>query len=398
MNSLQNHTPKQHSKAPPLSVGNGAFVRADAPLGIVTKTQVTLATQGFQRVGDFALQDTSAELLPKERVCGCCRRRIDKTKPRQVKYNNERKKAHWANVQRCGSVWICPVCAKQVTEGRRAELAVGIERWKKEHSGSVQLLTLTFSHHLGERLSVLLQCLRKATKLFLETTRVKDLMKSAGVKYKIKSLEVTYGENGWHPHHHFLLLGTQGMDLSAVRDELAGLWIKACQRAGLKSPNMQHGLDVRNGDYANKYVAKWGLDYEMTKGHTKKAKNGYTPFDILNLAHHGAMIGDRTAKSLWQEWGVAIKGQRQLVWGRGLKKLLGVDEKSDEELALETEKQGELVAEVPDFLFMLIEVYKKRAEFLRCIEQDIEQGLLGAGSAEYLLMELCQRFQQEPPE
>lgn len=387
-----------HPKAPPPIVGGGVFVRADAPLGIVTKSHVTLENKGFVKVDDFELQDTSAQLLPKERVCGCCRRRIDKTKPREVKYNAERKKAHWANVQRCGSVWICPVCAKQITEGRRAELATGIERWKKEHGGSVQLLTLTFSHHLGERLSGLLGGLQKATKAFWETTKVQNLMKSAGVKYKIKSLEVTYGENGWHPHHHFLLLGGAGMDLSAVRDELATLWIKACQRAGLKSPNMRHGLDVRNGDYANKYVAKWGLDYEMTKGHTKKAKHGFTPFDILRLAHQGGMIGERSAQSLWQEWGVAIKGQRQLVWGRGLKNLLGVDEKSDEELALETEKQGQLVTQVPDFLFSLLEIYRKRAVFLRCIEQDILADQLGCGTAEMLLAELCQQFMQAPPE
>ena len=66
-------------------------------------------------------------------------KRIDKTKLREIKYNEERKKAHWSNVQRCGSIWICPVCAKQITEKRREELKNGIDRWKTNHNGAVFL-------------------------------------------------------------------------------------------------------------------------------------------------------------------------------------------------------------------------------------------------------------------
>ncbi|MFJ1306709.1 rolling circle replication protein, Rep63 protein, partial [Acinetobacter baumannii] len=103
------------------------------------------------------LQDQSAKLLPKERVCNCLKKRIDKTKQREVKYNENRKKAHYANVQRCGSIWSCPVCAKQITEKRREELKKGLETWKNVHRGSVMLLTLTFSHSQSESLKSLLE-------------------------------------------------------------------------------------------------------------------------------------------------------------------------------------------------------------------------------------------------
>ena len=33
---------------------------------------------------------------------------------------------------------------------------------------------------------------------------------------------------------------------------------------------MQHGLDLRNGYYAEQYVSKWGIEDEVTKGHTKR--------------------------------------------------------------------------------------------------------------------------------
>ena len=199
--------------------------------------------QGLQRVHNFLLQDQSAKLLPKERVCHCLKKRIDKTKLREVKYNEDRKKAHWSNVQRCASLWVCPVCAKQISEKRREELKKGLDTWKTVHSGSALLLTLTFSHSQSQPLKVLLMGLRAAMKRFYETTRVQALFKKLFVQYKIKGLEVTYGQNGWHPHHHILLLTKyQILDFKKYRNELAELWIKACVKSGLNAPSMTHGL------------------------------------------------------------------------------------------------------------------------------------------------------------
>lgn len=361
-------------------------------LGIFTKTHVILTSKGVQRSHDFLLQDQSAKLLPKERVCNCLKKRIDKNKNREVKYNEVREKAHWSNVQRCGSVWTCPVCAKQITEKRRDELKRGIETWKNVHSGDVLLMTLTFSHSAKERLITLLERQRKALKIFHETTKVQALLKSIGVKYKIKALEMTYGQNGWHPHNHFLLLIEKPLEeFSTVRDELAALWIKACTKAGLSAPSMTHGLDIRDGTYANQYVAKWGLDYEMAKGHTKKGRNGgYTPFDLLQYSMLDATVNDRTAKDLFQEYGIATKGKRQLEWGRGLKKLLGIDEKTDEELAQETEQNAITMTQVEDFIFSVLCHYQQRHVYLKCLENDWKDGSFGNGSAEQLLIELLE--------
>ena len=58
----------------------------------------------------------------------------------------------------------------------------------------------------------------------------------------------------------------------------AELWIKSCVRAGLNAPSMTHGLDLRDGTYADQYVSKWGIESELTKGHVKKGRNGgFTP-------------------------------------------------------------------------------------------------------------------------
>lgn len=365
---------------------------AEGRLGIFTKTHVTVTPQGLQRVHEFLLQDQSAKLLPKERVCNCLKKRIDKSKDREVKYNELRKKAHWANVQRCGSVWTCPVCAKQITEKRREELKKGIERWKNAHFGGVLLLTLTFSHSVKESLSSLLERQRKALKIFNETTKVQALLKSIGVQYKIKALEMTYGQNGWHPHNHILLLTqNQVENFKDYISDLSALWIKACTKAGLTAPSMTHGLDIRDGNYANQYVAKWGLDYELAKGHVKKGRNGgLTPFDLLQYSMLDISINDRSVKSLWQEFGVASKGKRQLEWGRGLKKLLDIDEKSDEELAEETEQNAILLTTVNSYYFSLLCTYQLRHVYIQCLQRDYENGCFGSGEAERLLIELIQ--------
>ena len=142
-----------------------------------------------------------------------------------------------------------------------------------------------------------------------------------GVKYKINGLEVTFGENGWHPHRHILLLTDHdNPDFDTYRDILADLWIKACVNSGLNAPSMQHGLDIRDGTYAQQYVSKWGLENELTKGHIKKGRNGsMTPFDLLQLSFDDVEVFGKKPSKLWQEFGIAIKGSRQLEWGRGLK-------------------------------------------------------------------------------
>lgn len=361
-------------------------------LGIFTKSHVILATQGVQKIHEFILQDQSAKLLPRERVCNCLKKRIDKTKEREVKYNENRKKAHWANVQRCGSVWTCPVCAKQITEKRRSELEKGLNQWKTVHSGSVLLLTLTFSHSINESLSSLLAGQKRAYKRFCENTRVVNLMLLMGVQHKVKGFEVTYGRNGWHPHNHILLLTENAVeDFKQYQAELAQIWINCCTKSGLNAPSMEHGLDIRDGNYAQKYVSKWGLEHELTKGHVKKGRNGgFTPFDLLMYSMVDADLNGRTMASLWQEFAISTKGARQLVWSRGLKNLLEIEEKTDEELAEETEQEAITLRSVDDFAFRLLCNYQQRHTFLKCLERDWENGCFGNGEAEKLLITIVE--------
>ena len=74
----------------------------------------------------------------------------------------------------------------------------------------------------------------------------------------------------------------------------------------------------------------------MTKGHVKSGRNGNaTAWDLLKMS---MLEGGEQSGKLFQEFAICFKGSRQLDWSRGLKAMFSIDNKTDEELAEETEK------------------------------------------------------------
>ena len=159
---------------------------------------------------------------------------------------------------------------------------------------------------------------------------------------------------------------------------------------------MTHGLDLRDGTYAQEYVSKWGLESELTKGHIKKGRGeSLTPFDLLQLSFEDQEVFGKKPSKLWQEFGIAIKGSRQLEWGRGLKKFLEIEEKTDEELAEETEQTAISLRTVDDYIFSLLCHYQKRHTFLECLERDYENGCFGCGETEKLLIHILEKHMKQ---
>jgi len=264
--------------------------------------------------------------------------------------------ARLAGVATCGSVWHCPICAAKITEARRKELDLAVTAWVK-HGGKVELLTLTFPHEADMPLGELLAKFGKALQSFKNSKGYKRITASAGRAGNIRSLETTWGENGWHPHVHELVFLSGDVSDEDV-DALSGLWAKALIKVKLASnadlSNMlaQAGkgargcvaLTLQDGKYAAEYIAKfghdsaWGASSEMTKPHSKLGKAGefggtdhYTPFQLLAWAESG----DERAAALFREFAAAFTGKRMLSWSPKLRLLLTgcENELSDDELA-----------------------------------------------------------------
>jgi hypothetical protein len=121
-------------------------------------------------------------------------------------------------------------------------------------------------------------------------------------------------------------------------------WAARCVAAGLGEPSYAHGLKLDDGSKAAKYVSKWGLEDEMTKGHTKKALHGETPFDFLRS--YLADKTDKQAAALFIEFAQTFEGKRQLHWSKGLKKRYAVTEKTDDQLSTEQDDIARLLGTI----------------------------------------------------
>ena len=364
------------------------------PLGTITKLHVMPTGQGIDqnsynsvinRIEKYADQHLACSALSEtvvrtkksgeeylayvHRVNYCLKRRISKDKDVGIRYNEKRQKAHYDNLQRCGSVWTCPICAAQITEGRRSEAKTGFKNWR-DKGGFIVMATFTNRHHRGDNLDDLLQGQKKAFKKFWEKTKVNTMLKGLGYKGRIVATEVTYGVNGWHPHYHVVLFFDHEINANGLQTFLGLEWQDACKKAGMKIPSLENGVQVQDGAYAEKYISKWGLEEEITKGHVKKGREGsLTPFDLLRQSENNPHYG-----KLFRQYADAFKGKHQLFWSKGLKDMLGIGHVTDEELATETEKDSVLIDEVASMLWDLVVRHKKRAQLLHAYELDHQDG------------------------
>lgn len=317
-----------------------------APLGTNAKYDANPMASRVQR---FALQSVARSIIFDSRTAKCLRIRAYNSNV-EVWKSCEFGTAQYAGLQTCGSVWACPVCAAKIAERRRVEVLAAMTAHKAA-GGCVNLLTLTTPHQRKDNLVDLLAMQAKAIKAFWTDRSVRAVFAEMGVVGQIRALEVTHGRksehnNGWHPHYHVLQFGGVGVDLArfdeaqmkdwAVRLYLR--WAACCVKAGLGEPSFKHGLKLHDGSKAAAYAAKWGLEDEMTKGHTKKAIHGETPFDFLRA--YLADKNDKQAAALFKEFAQTFKGKRQLHWSKGLKSRYAIEETTDEELSIKIEERA----------------------------------------------------------
>ena len=343
------------------------------PLGINTDNSAIRTQQGFQAIKErFKLLDSARKILDGERTQHCFYNRVDKNDGVGVTFNKFRNKANYTNVMRCANAWGCPVCAAIISEHRKCEVKEAMDWWKKQ-GGSVLLLTLTVPHYSDTDIKQLKKDLKKAYGKFFKGVRAsKDMFERWQIKHYISCFEITHGINGFHPHYHVLLfvpysLGKQS--LPGIKQDMYKVWKDCCLKAGLDEPSEKHGLDLQAGNEAGAYVAKWGLEHEMTKGHIKKGKeNNRTPFDILRSYTDSENQAD---SNLFKLYYFAFKGTRQLNWSKGLKKLVSkAEEKTDQEIVDDTDNVAEMLFKLDIEMWHAVRKQKKQGELLVAVAED----------------------------
>lgn len=343
------------------------------PLGIVTKTyspdaktstvkgsydpstgEINEPSHNKTRATRWALKSVTNRLLKGSRTSKCMVLRAPGIggglAPIQVQKGQTCKRAFYQGLMSCGSVWTCPVCASKIAERRRNELAEGLKSAKAQGL-RVHFVTLTVPHGIGDDLHELLKRLRGALKRLSQGKHAISKQLNGSLVGYIRTLEVTHGQNGWHPHYHLLVFTDPSINSDDLQNIYRPAWQRACRLAGLPEPSDKHGCTVQDGSHADKYISKWGLEDEMTKSHIKQTRRkGATPWGLLRCVLDGndpEYPTDRAA-SLFQLYAHAFKGSRQLYWSNGLRKKLELSQEvSDEILADQPDdERATLIAEL----------------------------------------------------
>jgi len=348
--------------------------------GEITRYEVTAKGRRVYRTPQqlraerYMLKSVVNRLFPKSSTAKCARATIPRQSVRILK-TPEYQKAFYSGLRRCSSVWWCPLCAAKIAERRRAELVSAVAV-AKAMGWSVMLMTCTVPHGLGDDIGGMLDQMLNAWRKMTDSRKGKDMRKFLGVEGTIRVLEVTDGQNGFHPHFHVLIFAKTDFSPESVQAGFLPLWQQACVKAGLPCPSDIHGLKVDDGTWAAKYASKWGLEDEMVKGHMKTSKgvNGNSPWDMLRdilksdyKVFEEAKLAKRSEKR-FRLYADAFKGRRQLYWSNGLKAKLAVEEVTDEELVAMEDEHASVLAELTEDQWRAVLATRSEAALLEVAE------------------------------
>lgn len=382
--------PPETKNPPPASTGEGSK-SSNSARGLSQKDTPTAKTVDDYRRERYRVDSTIKRILRVDakrvdpnkypanvhRTIGCTWNRISQVTLVKAKATDH---YHYKGLAICGNVWTCPLCASKIQERRRQEVAL-LAVYAGTINRQTVMVSYTFPHRLDQPLSMLLRLQQAAIKRLRESYAYVQLMARSDYSGRVRALELTHGENGWHPHTHELLLVGHGVCPAQLQNSLALLWLKACQAVGLFLPGrddasafLRHSVDVRAGDEgAAAYIAKmddqtkWGISHELTKASSKQGRRaGRHPF-------HLAM--EPATSHLFVNYVHAMKGQRQLVWSRDLKNRVGLRDKSDEEIAEEETSHIEDAILIPNEAWRFVIGNDARWELTHAAKLDGEAGV-----------------------
>ncbi len=283
----------------------------------------------------------------KYRVCGCLQYLRSKEDV-CVHLDSVHRKAFFSGLQVCCSVWVCPICSSKVTERRRLEILTA-QNQHFQCGGVTYMVTLTIRHKKWQTLQVNMEKFRQSLIKLRSGKRYQTLTDELKLKGIIRSIEITHGQNGWHPHSHELWMldaKLTAKQYDAWFSELFTLWKNASKKVGLELPTRKHGLNIKYSLSVSEYLTKighdqhWGSSSELTKSMVKKGHGSLTPFDFLRDENP-------ENEQLFIQYAEATFGWRQIFWSPGLKKQFNLIEKTDDEIASEVEETAVVVARIP---------------------------------------------------
>lgn len=313
-----------------------------------------------QRVSQLIHLKNRAPGAKSSRVENCYRLKSKRSHNVSLRKKEGAEKAHYGDLQSCGSVWACPVDSSIISERRSLDLQENFDTWRGMGCENVaSMITWTTPHYLFQPLKNVLTIQDKAMRIMKNQPQKNGYKRYKTIMDEMCSIgaytgrEVTFGRNGWHPHRHdvHFMICADIDQLKRWRCELSIAFAIAFQKAGGEINNMDafYKRAVRIDQIADddgytrvsKYVTTvegdtWTLAKEATKGIVKTGKNGnITPFGMLEAIRQGDEHSALYSAKFW-EYVSTMKGKKQFFPTPGLAKFLGTRFKTDQEVMQES--------------------------------------------------------------
>lgn len=267
---------------------------------------------------------------------------------------------HFSGVETCGRVWLCPVCSGKIRARRGDDIAEGVGRWLVQ-GGAALFLTATLPHDQGDALATTLELLTRGWKAIWSGKASLVDRKRYGSIGNIKSIEITHGAAGWHPHIHAVVVLEQQLDLYTWCEwarRLQTRWDSFLLKEGWRPSKVGVGIKVLPVEAATAaqlaaYVTKIqdgkggkGLGNEIARADLKRGRfESRTPTEILR---DFLTWGDVEDLDRWYEYERATAGKSAIRWSPRLRAQLLPEapvEESDDAIAAE-EVGGNVIGHV----------------------------------------------------
>lgn len=281
------------------------------PLGNVTSYSANPINKGIQLTDaelsklKYDFKKHNIELKKKigkkiARVSYCGTRQIHKHSQFIEAVQGEQGGVYYKGMQRCGSVWFCPDCMYKLMKARSGELYSQLKAYKNQ--GKIILFTtFTLQHKHGDPLETLHKYLLQAFNFANSHRSWIEAKKLVPVEF-LRTLEVLYGSNGWHPHLHCVFVGNS--ELVSTINIFVNLYKQELLKLGLIVNEHTVTIEKWNGKLEDMkdYLFKGMLEKELTGGGLKKSGHGKTFFELID---------EGTDQKAIDEYIKVMKGKRQ---------------------------------------------------------------------------------------
>lgn len=257
----------------------------------------------------------------------------------------ESKRARFDGLQRCGSAWLCAVCAKPYARKQaRKTLRAFKACWAK--GGTVFMVTSTVGRDPGEALASVKGDLCAAAAAARECRAWRKAKKAGLLFGAMPFVEVLHGRwSGWHPHlHTAVFFKCSAAEAYALLAAYRSAYIAYLERVGRPvDAEAQHSVLIGDEDALSNYVSKNNAAFEVSGGvKAARSRTSRSIWDLLTLAKDG----DEGAASLAREYAKEMPGTRSGVLSAGLAERLGLTEEDDEGGDDEPEEESDLIGSV----------------------------------------------------